>query len=207
MKTGSTQTGQPKTAPTRCDVKAGGGKSKGAAFERLVCTALSLWISDGKRDDLYWRSSMSGGRATVAFKKGGENRTQCGDITAIHPDGNALTDRCLISCKFYQDLKIAGTVTGSTKAGLTSFWLECLEEAKRYNKLPVLIAKQNNVQPFICLNDAGVANFQVKGHYLALLPLGGGVQILWLDRFLKHAVRPGAPGIVRQRPRIKGRPA
>lgn len=167
-----------------------GSKAKGSGFERLICHKLSIWISQGKHDDLFWRSSLSGGCAKVMFKKGGQNRTQCGDITAIHPDGNALTDRYLISCKFYRDLKIEGAVLGN-KGGLSAFWTECVEEAKRYNKLPVLIAKQNNTAPFICLDDAGVKLFKVTRKYIALLPTSsGGMSILWLETFLQYATRP-----------------
>lgn len=156
-----------------------------------------MWISRGEHDDLFWRSSMSGGRATVMFKKGGQNRTQCGDISSIHPDGHALTDRCLISCKFYKDLQIEGAVLGN-KGGLTAFWIECVTEAKQHNKLPVLISKQNGTKPFICLNDTGVDYFQVRGKALAQLPTAGGVQILWLEKFLQIAKRPGTA----TRPRI-----
>ena len=165
-------------------------KAKGSGFERVICHELSLWISQGEHDDLFWRSSLSGGRATVMFKKGGKNRTQCGDITAIHPDGNPLTDKFLISCKFYRELKIEGTVLGN-KGGLRSFWEECVEEAQRHGKFPMLIAKQNNTAPFICLNGVGMAFFHVTGAYLALLPgPGGGMQIMWLSRFLREAKRP-----------------
>ncbi len=181
----------------------GYGKSKGSGFERVVCHELSLWISNGKHDDLFWRSSNSGGRSTVIFKKGGENRTQQGDITAIHSDGNPLTDKCLISCKFYKNLQIEGAVIGN-KGGLTAFWAECVEEAARYGKLPVLISKQNRTNPFICLNDAGMDYFKLryKGKELAQLPISGGVQILWLATFIKHAQRPG----ITTRPRIMVRP-
>lgn len=172
-------------------------KAKGSGFERLICHKLSLWISYGKHDDLFWRSSLSGGRATVMFKKGGENRTQCGDITAIHPDGNPLTDRYLISCKFYRDLKVEGTVLGN-KGGLRAFWIECVAEAKRHGKIPILIAKQNNTAPFICLNNTGVEAFKVKGKYIALLPVVGGMSLFWLETFLANAVRPG----ITSRPRI-----
>ena len=178
----------------------GYGKSKGSSFERKVCHLLSMWISDGKHDDLFWRSAMSGGRASVVFKKGGQNRTQCGDITAIHPDGNPLTDRYLISCKFYKDLKIAGAVIGN-KGGLSAFWTECVTEAKQHGKLPMLISKQNNTDPFICLNAAGVDNFGVLRKFIAQLPTAGGVQILWLSTFLEHAKRPG----IMSQPRIKVR--
>lgn len=180
-------------------MRPGSGKSKGSGFERTVCHLLSMWISDGKHDDLFWRSSMSGGRATVMFKKGGSNRSQCGDITAIHPDGNPLVDKFLISCKFYKDLQIEGAVLGN-KGGLTAFWIECVTEAKQHNKLPMLISKQNGTKPFICLNDDGIDYFQVKGKGLAQLPTAGGVVILWLEKFLQLARRPG-----NIRPKIKVR--
>lgn len=177
----------------------GGGKNKGSSFERIICHELSMWISRGEHDDLFWRSSMSGGRATVMFKKGGTNRSQCGDITAIHPDGNPLVDKFLISCKFYKSLNIEGALLGN-KGGLTAFWIECVLEAKQHNKLPMLICKQNGTQPFICLNDDGVTYLQVRGKEIAQLPIAGGVQILWLEKFLQVAKRPGSV-----RPRIKVR--
>src|SRR5215216_6431446 len=38
---------------------------KGPQWEREVCRALSLWVTNGERVDVFWRSAMSGGRATV----------------------------------------------------------------------------------------------------------------------------------------------
>ena len=170
-------------------MKPGAGKTKGGNFEREICRKLSLWISAGERDDLFWRSSLSGGRATVAFKKGKQNLTQCGDISSIHPDGNVLTDRYLISCKFYSDLKLEGAMLGN-KGGISQFWEECVAEAKRYGKQPILVAKQNNTRPFICLNAKGAANFGVNGRIMVWLPVAGGMRILWLETFLKHAKVP-----------------
>ena len=50
--------------------KPGYGKQKGGEYERTVCKKLSLWVSNGTRDDIFWRSAMSGGRATLQRKKG-----------------------------------------------------------------------------------------------------------------------------------------
>ena len=45
------------------------GKSqKGGAWEREFSKYLSLWITEGERDDVFWRSSQSGGRATQRAK-------------------------------------------------------------------------------------------------------------------------------------------
>ena len=68
------------------------GKLKGGAFEREICVKLSKWVSYGERDDLFWRSAMSGGRQTVGFKKGINRKNQAGDITAIDPIGQKLID-------------------------------------------------------------------------------------------------------------------
>ena len=60
-------------------------KQKGAEFERKICKQLSRWI-DSNREDLFWRSAMSGGRATLKSNKG-EVSGQAGDITSIDKIG------------------------------------------------------------------------------------------------------------------------
>lgn len=135
-------------------MKAGGGKRKGAQFERKTCEALSLWVSKGKRDDLFWRSSMSGGRASVKFKKGKENVTQGGDICAIDPMGHKLLDRFSIECKHYNDLNITTSlVCGYGK--LVTFWFQTVKQAKRQKKIPILIARQNRLPVLFITNRRG----------------------------------------------------
>ena len=65
--------------------------AKGSQFERDICRRLSLWWSDDKRDDLFWRTSQSGGRATTRRKKGKETEGHAGDITSTSEKGIALT--------------------------------------------------------------------------------------------------------------------
>jgi hypothetical protein len=79
-------------------VKKGGGKGKGSSFERKVCVLLSLWVTNGKKKDAFWRSSMSGGRATIHVKRGDKNR-QAGDIAAVAPEGHQFTDVFFAECK------------------------------------------------------------------------------------------------------------
>lgn len=64
---------------------------KGGDFERELCRTLSLWFSGGKRDDLLWRSSQSGGRATARARKGQTTAGHCGDICATCPEGEPIT--------------------------------------------------------------------------------------------------------------------
>jgi len=72
---------------------------KGAEFEREVCKELSLWWMDGKRDDVFWRTSNSGGRATVRRKKSKSTFGQNSDVQAIDPIGQPLIDVMLLELK------------------------------------------------------------------------------------------------------------
>jgi hypothetical protein len=138
-------------------VKRGGGKGKGSAFEREICKRLSLWVSHDKREDLYWRSAMSGGRATVGRKQGKDHAHHAGDISATHPDGHKLTNHWYIECKFYRDLQIESALLDST-GSLAKFWKETCTQATAHHKLPMLIAKQNNTKILLAIPNAAAFN-------------------------------------------------
>src|SRR6266850_1611917 len=94
--------------------KPGFGKIKGGEFERYCCKRLSLFVTRGLRDDIFWRSAMSGGRATLQLKQEIINRAQSGDMTAISPEGYELCDKYLFEYKNYADLNIPqGLVKGT----------------------------------------------------------------------------------------------
>ena len=75
------------------------GKGKGSSFERRVCVLLSEWWTGGERSDVFWRTSMSGGRATVRKRKGKSTHGQYGDICAIDPIGQPFLDCFAIEVK------------------------------------------------------------------------------------------------------------
>lgn len=74
-------------------------KGKGSGFEREVCKALSTWWTAGERDDVFWRSSSSGGRATQRRKSGKKTYGQYGDVQACDPVGEPLTRLFVIEVK------------------------------------------------------------------------------------------------------------
>ena len=80
-------------------MKKGGGKQKGNQFERLVCRTLSLWWSGGERDDVFYRSQSSGGRATVRANRGITTINQYGDVSASDDDGLSFTRRVTVEIK------------------------------------------------------------------------------------------------------------
>ena len=124
-------------------MRKGGGKAKGAAFERKVCKGLSQWVSGGERDDLFWRSAMSGGRATVGHKTQGRTRVaQAGDISSVDPEGNVLTDIFCIECKSVKNLAIKAALFEGVGL-LGSFWRTQCTNAATHKRMPMLIAKEN----------------------------------------------------------------
>lgn len=135
------------------------GKQKGASFERATCQRLSLWVSDFVREDVFWRSAMSGGRATVMRAAGKSNDAQSGDISATHALGYPLLELFSIECKFYADLNLA-LLAHSTRGPMSNFWEQTCRDADASHKLPMLIAKQNNVDTLVCLDRRGVAKFE-----------------------------------------------
>jgi len=72
---------------------------KGAGFEREFCKELSLWWTEGRRNDIFWRTAGSGARATARFKKGQRTADSYGDVKAEHEIGKPLTNYCVFSLK------------------------------------------------------------------------------------------------------------
>ena len=78
------------------------GKNKGNAFEREICRQLSLWWTQHlptPRDDVFWRTASSGGRATQRAKSGKQTKGHYGDVCASDPIGQPLLDMVTIELK------------------------------------------------------------------------------------------------------------
>lgn len=77
-------------------------KNKGSSFERDICRQLSLWWTADLptlRDDCFWRTSNSGGRATVRGKKKQTTSGHYGDICATDSVGEDLLKVVTIELK------------------------------------------------------------------------------------------------------------
>lgn len=163
-------------------MRPGGGKSKGAQFEREVCVILSKWVSSGQKEDVYWRSAMSGGRATVGFKSGKKHSSQVGDISCIAPIGNKFHDTFAIECKNYADLNFLGLLTGKGK--LVDFWDEIGSQAMTHSKYPFLVAKQNRMKTMVCLGRFGMRTLGLDPAETLVISRPLDLHILELTRFV-----------------------
>lgn len=164
-------------------MRPGGGKSKGSSFEREMCVFLSRWVSNNTQDDVYWRAAMSGGRSTVAFKKGKKLTNQVGDISCIHPIGNRFTDKFAVEIKFYADLDYRGLLTGKGK--LLAFWTEINEQASRYTKRPFLIARQNRMPTYMCVDWIGMEELGLSNQATTLISIPHNMYLIEINDFLK----------------------
>ena len=163
-------------------MKTGSGHAKGAAWEREVCKQLSLWITNGAKQDVFWRSAMSGGRSTVLAKRGIKAGAHAGDITAISAEGHQLTGAFFVECKFYRELSLSAFLLGFNRGALQKFWDVAVREAASYDKEPLLIAKQNNVPPIVLLRSSGRGvriNDKPLSSQPPVLRTRGGVELFW----------------------------
>jgi len=125
-------------------------QAKGSDFERQICKMLSLWVSKGERPDVFWRTAMSGGRATVHRKRGTLYR-QSGDICSVSLEGHGLTDTFYFELKNYKNLDILSFLL-KDRGQLSVFWKRAKEEARYYRLRPVLILKQNFLPVLVVVN-------------------------------------------------------
>jgi len=140
-------------------------KNKGSRFERLICKMLSRWVTRGARDDVFWRSAMSGGRATFQRKMSRsvpgrmrlvEKHTQEGDISAIHPAGAPLLGSVVIECKCYRELRL-DQLAYNVRGTFLGIWLDLQRRAEESRRHPMLIAKENN-RPILVGIDTHILN-------------------------------------------------
>lgn len=120
------------------------GKQKGNSYEILVSRQLSKFLTEGNRDDLFWRSSNSGGRQTVRARKGIDTHNQAGDICNTHPDGEVFMEVFVLECKHYKDVNLWCLFTETKGNTVMGWWDVHLEKAKEVKKLPILIIRQNH---------------------------------------------------------------
>lgn len=134
------------------------GHQKGSQFERDTCVRLSLWASGMTREDVFWRSAMSGGRATfVGRKKGLSKFASCAcDISAVHELGAHFLKIFVVECKFWKNLCLEGLIY-DRDTELLQEWRKTLNTAHELKRFPMLIAKQDRKKELILLTSEGLA--------------------------------------------------
>lgn len=173
--------------------------AKGSSFERKVCYALSDWWTGGADDDVFWRTSNSGGRATVRSKKGKATLGQHGDIGATKPIGEALLDFVTIEAKNGYPNAHAGSLQGwpMPKDGRPNRATQILEEwvaqaereckaagayswwiiHNRLKRCPVVYMPH---RAFVVLRQVGLEQLDFEGHICWEMPVNGRFVTKWM---------------------------
>lgn len=112
------------------------GHAKGASWERHLCRQLSLWWTEGKTDDVFWRSAGSGGMAKRRGRDSKKTYGQHGDIMAVDPIGSALIDVFTVEVKKgYDRYSPFDAIDRHDRRRLTNFenWVEQVSEACQHS--------------------------------------------------------------------------
>ncbi len=137
------------------------GKTKGSSQERKIAKILSRWILPDSKEVLFWRSAMSGGSSTVAFKKG-DKIGMSGDLVGVDDRGIFLTNAFSIEIKSYKDWVIDSLMLSKSDSSQTvkGWWNQTTGDAKRDDKHPLLIFKKNRSPEMIGLHPRDVASLE-----------------------------------------------
>ncbi len=173
--------------------------AKGANFERDFCRRLSLWWSGGEYDDLFWRTSNSGGRATVRAKKGKGTKNQYGDICATDPAGDSLMALLTFELKRGYNRATIHDVLDAPHRAADPTYGKWVTQARDSHKVAgsvswALVVKRDRRDALILMPAEGVNQFDVMKWVLASFRGCGGrgqrVHVLRLSDFFDHAVLP-----------------
>lgn len=164
-------------------MKKGGGKAKGSQWERDFCKDLSLWWSDGKDKDIFWRTHSSGARKGIS--------EESGDVMSVKSCGNPFTNKCIIElkCTSAKDM-LLNIINLGSKSIIMKWWFKLQNEAKLLDRIPLLIIKFSSRNTLVFFKYSKYSSFGYKD--FDYLPIYGhllGLAIIpWED--FKNGVRP-----------------
>ena len=125
-------------------------KAKGSEFERYVCKYLTEWLTGKKAPYAFWRSPSSGAIATISPI----NKDLSGDIIGLIPEAEAICSIYSIETKtgypktdFWQLFKTIKNFD------IRDFWAQCVNDANRANKLPMLIYRKKGKKIIVGIRD------------------------------------------------------
>ena len=134
-------------------MRKGGGHAKGAEWERQVGKALSLWLTNNQRPDIFTRNVLSGGSFTILERKGERSSRMPGDIMAAHPLAFKFLENFSVECKHLADLGVEAHFW-DPKGGkaLGEIIRLANRQARSIGLEYMLIARQNHREPFVFVN-------------------------------------------------------
>jgi hypothetical protein len=119
---------------------------KGGDFEREISKCLTCWLTGEEKPYAYWRMPGSGSLSTIHE----ENKDLSGDIVALTPEAEFLTNIFSIECKTgYPTTSFWQHFARIKNFNIEIFWRQCFEDAVKANKYPMLVYRKKGRKPII----------------------------------------------------------
>lgn len=147
---------------------------KGSAFERKLSKFLSSWVQGSENPLLFWRQILSGGMMKI---KKQTDETLSGDIHAIHPNGEFLTNYFSIELKAgYKDASFDKHTEDLTSDKIQQFWIQACTDAEKAHKTPILIFNKLRSMTVIGVTEKVYKYFKEQLKDLRLVHLSWGLK-------------------------------
>lgn len=127
-------------------MKVGNSKAKGSSYEREISKFFTEWLTGQSKEYFYWRSPSSGAVSTITQGNGEIS----GDIIALKPEGTILTGKWSIEAKTgYPSSSLHKFLKGVKNDEIEEFWKQCVGDASRSSKSPMLIYKKKGLNALV----------------------------------------------------------
>ena len=120
----------------RNEIKSMAKSNKGSPYERTICKQLSLWWSGDEDQEVFWRTSMSGGRATIRAKQKLKTPNSYGDVGYLDTIGKPFIDKVLLELKrgYTKDISILDFLDKNRGEPILLKWWNKAEKERRLAK-------------------------------------------------------------------------
>jgi len=132
--------------------------AKGSAYERKVAKRLSLWFSNGERDDLFYRTVGSGGRATQRFTAGKMTANSAGDLSSTDEVGAPFLQCVSVEIKKGYKQATLSQLFSARKPELLAFFAQSGTSAMQANVPNWLVIHKPDFQPEMVYMNMGLFN-------------------------------------------------
>lgn len=183
--------------------------AKGSQFEKDVCKAFSLWITNNKRDDIFYKTSGSGGRATHRQKQNKTTAFSAGDMSFNDILGRRLIEYFLVEIKrgYNNKMKVMSLIDKTIKGepSIVKWFKKGEVERKQNNRrATIIIFRRDYCKTVIALKeqtyielenivgpytDYGISNVitlhldSTQGFTIVMIPLEGFFEWISPDEF------------------------
>ena len=136
--------------------KAVNSKAKGKGFEGEIAKTLSTTFAPYEFKRVLHSGAILGGKNAINMGKYSEALANLfiGDVVCINDADQVSNFKFSIECKFYKNPESLDNFLGVTNSNLPMWYNECVVDAKKVNKTPLLIVKYNRSSIYCIISSS-----------------------------------------------------